>query len=454
MSAAPAMPHLPDPPDLPDSPDLPDPPRLGQARRYFLQEGARALTSLALGSGLAAAPHARAEPDATPESLPDWAPEQPGTLRVLATRNSFLSQNSRLPGWESAFGTLVDDYSGGVFNPYWGRYGAMVFHGGGHSATFDNSVVLLDLNDLAFKRVSNPTLPQGGRHWADARQLPGGVDTALDVAHCEYGDGQPGAGHSYDALAILPPDAGGAACGSLLRVASFAVHVNASCNTGWAQRFDFPSTTLREGRWRRASGNTLEGYLAPGGCSAWDSRRQRVWWLASLTSAPGHVRYLDVASGQQMQVPLERGAGLAPFAAPDSATLRYDPAHDLLLMTCSVGRDMVLAYLRCAQPQAGWVVPTLSQHMPSLPNASVGFDRVAPLQTYVLLSAADSHAVYALRIPDALAEPWPLVRQPLQRLELPTARVVGKRWSYCEAARCFVWMASSSSPVVAYRPLR
>ena len=430
---------------------MPHAPKPLRNRRHFLQGAACAAGAWAGLTDMQARAQAGSAAPALP--LPAWAPGEPGSLRVLSTRNSFLSQNGGLPGWESAFGRLVDDYSGGVFNPYWGRYGAMVFHGGGHSATFDNSVVLLDLNDLTFKRVSQPTPSLDGKYWADARKAPGGIDRAFDVAHCEYGDGQPGAGHTYDTLAILPPDAGGAACGSLLRVASFAVHVNASCNTGWTHRFDFPSTAMRDGRWTRGSANGFDNYLAPGACSAYDSRRNRVWWLASLTSAPGHMRYLDVASGQHVQLALERGATLAPFASPDSPTLRYDPVHDLLLMTGSVGSETALAFLRCAQPQAGWTTPTLTQPIPALPNASLGFDRVPEQGAYVMLSSADRHAVYALQVPDRLAQPWAVERQALQRLEFPSARVVGKRWSYGEAARCFVWMASSTSPVVAYRPL-
>lgn len=381
---------------------------------------------------------------------------EPGSLQLLSTRNSFLSQNGGLPGWDYAFGKLVDDYSGGVFNPYWGRFGAMVFHGGGHSATFDNSVVLLDLNDLRFKRVSQPTPSLDGKYWADARKTAGGGDPAFDVAHCEYGDGQPGAAHTYDTLAILPPDKGGAACGSLVRMASFAVHVNYSCNTGWAHRFDFTSTSQRDGRWSRASVNSFDHYLAPGACSAYDSRRNRIWWLASLSWAPGHIRYLDMASGQHMQIALGQGAAIAPPAASDTPTMRYDPVRDLLLITATVGGNAALAYMRCAQPQAGWMTPTLSQPIPTLPDASLGFDRVPESNSLVVLSSADRHAVYALRLPEQLADPWPVSRQPFKQpkpLEMPTARVVGKRWSYSEAAGCFVWMASSTSPVVAYRPL-
>ncbi len=170
---------------------------------------------------------------------PAWVPAIAGSSKAVATANSFASQNGRLAGWEYAFGKIVDDYSGGVYNPYWGPLGAMVFHGGGHSATFDNSVVILDFNDLTFKRLSNPTPSDKGKNWISTTGLLQKKDPAFDSAHCEYGDGQPGAGHTYDTLAILPPADGGAPYGSLIRVSSHAVHVNISASTGWAHRFDF-----------------------------------------------------------------------------------------------------------------------------------------------------------------------------------------------------------------------
>jgi hypothetical protein len=239
-----------------------------------------------------------------------------------------------------------------------------------------------------------------------------------------------------------------------MTVASFAVHVNASCNTGWAHRFDFTSTAMRNGRWERASLNAPSNYLAPGGCSAWDGRRGRVWWLASLTSLPGHIRYLEVASKQQMQIDFARGAAAAPPLDFDSATLRHDPLRDVLLLSGTLRRELVLACLHCERPEAGWFVPTLSQRVPVQANASAGFDYVSELDAFVLLSASDSHAVYSLRAQGEADSAWAVQRLPLGPLELPTARVVGKRWSYCQAVGCFVWMASSTSPVVAYRPAR
>ena len=432
------------------------------SRRRFLQtQLPLALRHVGLGvGGLALWGCGGAAPgNAAPALAASWPEVPAGGVRVLPTRNTFLSQNPRLAGWQDAFGKVIDDYSGGVFNPYWGALGAMVFHGGGHAATFDNSVVLLDLNDLTFKRVSNPTPPNNGKFWADTTGRANPVDPALDPLRCEYGDGQPGAAHTYDTLAILPPEAGGAACGSLVRVASFAVHVNASCNTGWAHRFDFTDTAMRDGTWVRASTNGPTSYLLPGACSAFDARRQRIWWLSGLTSAPPFIRYLDVATGRQHDLVYAAGAPLAPAADFDSATLRYDALHDRLVLTGTRSGALVLATLRCSAAAQGWRVAAqsaMSARVPVVDNSAVGFDQMRPGGPWLLLSPADRNAVYAVHIPDDPDAPgavWMVNRQPVDGSGLALARVVGKRWSYCAAVGCFVWLASSTSAVVAYRPV-
>lgn len=347
---------------------------------------------------------------------------------------------------------MVDDYSGGVFNPYWGPLGAMVFHGGGHSATFDNSVVILDFNDLTFKRLSNPTPSASGAHWLALG--PGGPpnDTAFNSTYGEYGDGQPGAGHTYDTLAILPPADGGAPCGSLIRVSSYAVHVNLSRNSGWAHRFDFDSTAMRGGRWSRWSVDGPANYLFPGACSAYDHRRKRFWWMAGLSSNPPMIRYLDVASRQQLEMRYADHAPLAPAANPDSMTMRYEAQRDILVLTCTVGNQLVAAFLRCTVPELGWTVPALSQAIPAQPQAAHPFDYVPEADKFVLLSGADPHAVYDITPARDPAHPWTVTRRPLADATIPTAYVAGKRWSYAPAVKSFVWMASSTSAIVAYRP--
>lgn len=422
-------------------------------RRSFLQS-----TALGTGAAVLGTYHperAHAVPNAAGPSagaLPDWVPSQAGVLQSVATTNTFGSQNGRLPGWEHAFGTLVDDYSGGVFNPYWGPLGAMVLHGGGHAATFDNSVVLLDFNDLTFKRVSHPTPSASGANWAAL--APGGPnsDPAFHTEYCEYGDGQPGAGHTYDTLAILAPEDGGAPCGSLVRVSSYAVHVNLSRNSGWAHRFDFASTTLRDGQWTRWSVNGPADYLFPGACSAFDSQRKRIWWMAGLSSNPPMLRYLDVASRQHQAIRYADHAPLAPPASPDSMTLRYEAQRDLLVLSCTVGSQWVWAYLRCAAPEQGWVIPALSHGIAAVPGAAHPFDYVAQADKFVLLSAADRLALYDIEPPRDPARTWAVTRRPLANGPIATAHVAGKRWSYAPALQSFVWMASSTSGVVAYRP--
>ena len=383
----------------------------------------------------------------TPLSVkpPAWMPEQ-GSVQPLTTANTFLSQNGRVRGWENAFGTIVDDYSGGVFNPFWGPLGAMVFHGGGHAATYDNSVVILDLNDLQFKRLSDPTPGDDGRNWTHANP-----DPAYGALHGEYGNGQPAAGHTYDTLAILPPADGGARCGSLVRVASFALHVVLSRNTAWSHRFDFDTTSMRQGRWQRGSTNGLSA-LQPGGCSAYDTRRKRFWWTASLSSLPAFVRYLDASSLLHVQVGFRDMTTTAPPAAPDSATMRYDPVRDLLLMTATVGPALRCAYLACSQPEQGWRDARLSHAIPTRAGWTHPFDHVPQADKFVMLAPADTGAVYDITIPKDPSQTWAVQRQPLAGSPLQPAYVAGKRWSYVPAARSFVWMAASTAQVVAYRP--
>ena len=418
------------------------------SRRRFLQSAATSAGSMALWAGVGSASDSV---QAAPASAPGWVPASGGVAKAVVTANTFLSQNGKLAGWEYAFGKIVDDYSGGVFNPYWGPLGAMVFHGGGHAATFDNSVVILDFNDLTFKRLSNPTPSNKGANWISTTGLSQNVDPAFN-SYCEYGDGQPGAGHTYDTLAILPPADGGAPFGSLIRVASFAVHVNLSRSTGWAHRFDFQSTAMRNGKWVRWSVNGPANYLFPGACSAYDSRRKRFWWMAALSYLPPMIRYLDVATQQQLETPYARTARAAPAADSGSMTLRYDPARDILVLTCTLGGKLVLAFLRCASPEMGWVVPPLSTSIPAQSGASHPFDFVPEADKFVLLTGADNSALYDIKAPQNPTLVWTVTRRPLVGVVIPTAHIAGKRWSYAPAVQSFVWMASSSSGVIAYRP--
>lgn len=422
-------------------------------RRQFLQSAlgvsAFALNACGVGSANAAVPNPVL---GQVPSTSLWWPSKGGDCRAVLTANTFLSQNGGLAGWEYAFGKIVDDFSGGVFNPYWGARGAMVFHGGGHAATFDNSVVILDFNDLTFKRLSDPTPSSDGANWVAINRTTVKTDPAFNLTYCEYGDGQPGSAHTYDTLAILPPTDGGARCGSLIRVSSHAVHVNISGNTGWSHQFDFPSTAMRKGKWVRWSVNGASRYMAPGACTAYDPLRKRFWWMAGLSSAPPMIRYLDVSTRAQVDISYAFKVPIAPAANPDSMTLRYDPVRDILVLTCTVAGKLVIAFLRCASPEQGWVVPPLSMDIPGSAGASHPFDFVSEADKFVLLTGADSAAIFDLFPPLNPAQTWNVVRRPVTGLPIQSAYVTGKRWSYAPSVKAFVWMAKSASGVVAYRP--
>jgi hypothetical protein len=377
--------------------------------------------------------------------IPAWTP-QAGELRSIATSNTFMSlAGDSLQGWGYRFGTIVDDFSGGVFNPYWGPFGALIFHGGGHSATYDNSVLILDFNDLTFKRLSNPSPVSTFTHEHE--------DPLFKREACEYADGQPGAGHTYDTLGILPPTDGGAPAGSLIRVSSHAVHVVISCNTAWAHRFDM-TPRMSRGEWSRWSTNGPTSHRSAGGSSAYDSKRKRFWWLAGLSSLPPFVRYLDVASRQQRETPYARGAQRAPPAQPNSVTMRYDQARDILILSATVQGKLVLSYLLCAAPESGWFTANLSSEIPSRSGWSHPFDYVPQTDRFLMLAPADPTAVYEISLSNPPSSTWHVMRRAFSNSSaIPIAHVAGKRWSYSETAKAFVWLASSTAEVVAYRPV-
>ena len=82
------------------------------------------------------------------------------------------------------------------------------------------------------------------------------------------------------------------------------------------------------------------------------------------------------------------------------------------------------------------------------------FDFVPQANKFVMFSPADTSAVFDLVVPADPTQTWQMTRQALRSGgTLKGAYVAGKRWSYSPATRCFVWMASSTSAVVAYRPV-
>jgi hypothetical protein len=367
---------------------------------------------------------------------------------VVPTTNTFLSLVAgQLPDWDWNFHTIIDAFSGGVYNPYWGTFGAMIFHGGGHVSTYDNSVLMLDFNDLTFKRLSNAS-PQSTFTHTDP-------DPLFDQVRGAYADGQVGSGHSFDMLAIMPPADGGAAAGSLLKVSGQGVHFLMKRSNNWAWRFDItPTMTVTRGSWMQATDNAPSDYMSPGACSAYDPTRKRVWWISTLSWQPPFIRYLDIDAHSQVTVRFISGARLAPPADPDSMSMRYHAALDIVILTCTAFGNVAIAYLQCSRPEAGWFWPTLSAQIPAHVGRSHPFDYVPEIDRYVMLAPADDRAVYEIAIPPNPTSIWSVTRRTFTGLTtIPVAYVAGKRWSYAPAVKAFVWLARSNEQLYVYRPL-
>jgi hypothetical protein len=358
-------------------------------------------------------------------------------------------REGQVPGFEFLFNKIIDSFSGGVYDPWWGTYGAMIFTGGGHASTYDNSVLMLDYNDLTFKRLSNASPPTAYNDWD--------IDPLFNVITGEYGDGQRGSGHSFDMLSILPPSQGGAEAGTLFAVSGQGVHARMNRSNNWAHRFDIRRNMImpaNRGRWAGATDSAPTDYRSPGACSAYDPTRKRIWWISALYSQPPLIRYLDIDRRRQETVRFVSYSRVAPHGDSDSITLRYHAALDIVILSCTAFDIFTMAYLHCSRPEEGWIRPTLSAQIPSSGGRSYPFDYVPEIDRYVMLAPADQAAVYEIQVPADPTNLWNVTRRPFRGLtNIPFQRVAGKRWSYAPAVKAFVWLARAEEPLYVYRPL-
>ena len=221
----------------------------------------------------------------TDRYLPNWVPATIGAAALVPMTNTL--DDVHLSGlWSGDGPNNFCDFSGGVYNPYHGQWGAHVVHGGGHSGSNDNSVIIANFNTLAWERVGGPT--QLGSN--------GAYDTAISSsAFREVEPGVPGSAHTYDHLVILSPAISGEAKGALLRPVAYAVGQSAAETCLWSHAFGFTSNA-----WSRWSTNAAN-FMGAGGTCVYDTARDRI---AARAGGPGiDSRCLsagadDLASGE------------------------------------------------------------------------------------------------------------------------------------------------------------
>jgi hypothetical protein len=381
--------------------------------------------------------------------LPAWVPAA-NTLASIPEANTFASIN---PGNSPANGysynylgqllgdmslgwaKVINDYSGGVYNPYFspsgGGLGCLVFHGGGHSATNWNGIAVFDLNTQLYSIV-----------------LGGSLNIApFDSVNAEYADGSPASPHSYDCLELLGPEAGYAK-GALISVIRMAAEMSASVNSTAIHLYDFNAPGL--GWVRKVAHTAMPANTSAGGAAAYDRDLNRVWWVSNGNQL-GYQPYYDIALNQQKYVTTSYAAS-PPDSSPDSRVMRYASARKLLLLTSvnAAGTVQRLHYLDTTNPTSGWTIATLSTPLPTVTALGSGMD-MAGDGSYYLYQRSDLSNLYRFVIPAVLTDPWAVSQIAFVGSALPAIRVLGKRFSYISALQSFVAKVTAATAPIIYR---
>jgi hypothetical protein len=398
------------------------------------------------------------------EAVPSWAADTAGQLKLLSPNNTFASTNPSVypdasyPSYGNSFYTEIEAFSGGVFNPFLGKWGSIIFHGGGHAAYWGNQVVKYDLETGLYAMAHDSSVLPSRNSGSPSNNVMDPItdpDPVFDATHCEYGDGKPGSAHTYDGLEIVPPWSFGGTKGALMRPLSVAVHPRNSGSTGWAHRFSFADED-----WERWSTNGLNTSLNPGSACAFDPRRNRIWWFAIGFGGLTIIRYLNLLTQTQTEVNIT--SSVSPVD-PDSTVMRYDAERDILLLVYpdDTATNVVIRYLTGlsnATP-TGWQTPTLSQSIPTNVDwAQNPLDYVPDVDRWFMVAPDLSNldGVWEIQIPTTVTDTWTVTKRVFSGITtFPLKRTASKRWSYSPKLKNFVWHSRNDQPGGApyvYRP--
>lgn len=368
----------------------------------------------------------------------------------------------------------VNAYSGSVVNPYFGPHGAVVFEGGGHADSNDNSVHLLELSasGATFRRVTDPTPLFGSAADSNTQALnsraSGEVLPLTDLYWAEYTiDGQPTSRHSYGAQDVIGPEHGGATYGTFMRIMvnSGAVHGEAGGEV--AHKVDFTSLkgTMR---WVRAADkpgltgrNNTPGRSLRVGPPNWTAhvpKQRRIYMETQASGGQMVPRWFDLSTRTYVD-------GIGQSRAnnqdtPDCGNMFHVEWRDMLVHADVSGGQLRLRYMNVAVDQPSWVnTPrTLSRSIPL--GGSWSAACWCPDNGRILIGnvASDDLAVYEIEIPSNVDQVWNVTRVPLPAGQSITwaPSTTYKKWSYNPYVRAIVFLPyasrSGDDSVFVYRP--
>lgn len=364
------------------------------------------------------------------------------------------------PAWRPAVGEIVDislnaledvrgaddlaqtraimaAWSGCAYLAHWGRYGSMVFTGGGHDDGKLNAIYRYDIETRLFTQIK----PSAAWH-ADANSRIADALTGwmwADASGTTLQVGEPFAAHFYAGLVGVPAAAvPGVANGLLLTAGRSTMPRLANAGTSQAHAIRLG----QDAQWA-AHGAPLTVDTGYGG-ACWDAPRNRVVSFAGAlrTSFCTH----DVASGASATVPYTKAAGYPQLDNYYRAAF-HDAASDRYL-TIDVRAPYALALIH---PLTGLIVEATTAG--TAPTGSGGWEWVEAWGALVFYPGS-GNTVWTLKRPaDPLADPWVWASQTL----VGTARAQAganphyTRFRYAPRLDAFLWASACNAPVQIFR---
>ena len=371
------------------------------------------------------------------------------------------------------FAKIVNDYSGSFLNPHFGQRGAIIFFGGGHAATNDNSVVGLVLGETCrFTRLVDPSpVASTGTDIAsiNANIFRNGTDFANNGWADSVVDQKPASPHSYGSGDVMGPTEGGAANGSFIRVLNGAAGYGGYIGAEAAHKVDFATLdgsadgSKPSYEWKRLAKKEGAVFNAAAvgtvGAPQWSAfvPKQRRVYYASRNFAP--QRWFDVSANNYV---VGTGAGLDPTAdGPDNGILFHVPERDLLVFMDRSNGFLRIRFCDVSGGQPSWInTPAWISHAL---NIGTGWACACwcPDNERIIVGdvSGDASAAYEVSIPTSLSDRWQVSRAPFgpgQRINFAPSCTY-KKWSYNPKVRGIVYMPYASKDagddtVYVYRP--
>lgn len=393
--------------------------------------------------------------------LPSWVPAA-GSVAVLTTGNGLLTNTfgSQVASYYEPFFSvkIVNDYSGSVVNPYYGTYGSIIFEGGGHAATNDNSVIQLELgaSNCTFRRIVNPTPIYGSGSDSTTRGNNSSISDASQYSTdwFEYSDGKPADRHSYDDQVVIGPSQGGAAYGTFQRFLVTGTSHAGLPNGEVSHKIDFNAmgTTLN---WARAGSLGISLSTSPV-YSDYVASQNRTY---VHTIHRGSIRWFDHGTTTFVA---GTGTALADDAdgPPDGSRMFSVPSRNLLLFCDAKSGNLRIRWMDVSVSQPSWVNTGATLSTTLAVDSAWSAACWCPDNNKIIVAIpGDTTGCYEIDIPSVLTNTWTVTRAAYGGTGsiTPAPSNTYKKWSYNSKIKAIAYMpyadsGSTNDTVYVYRP--